>query len=123
MFFAAGYLHLRGVILLTHMSDSCPKIGSKIIVSFSHADKIAVMVDLSIIIVSWNVQRYQAGANNQINQNLSSPELFDMSVDMGESYNQAARYPEVVQDLKRRIAEALRTFPDEIQQANAELMK
>ena len=76
-----------------------------------------------IHVARWNVQRYQAGANNQINQTLSTPELFDMSVDMGESYNQAARYPDVVADLQKRITEKLKTFPAEIQKANAELLK
>ncbi|MBL8207476.1 MAG: sulfatase [Blastocatellia bacterium] len=76
-----------------------------------------------IHVARWNVQRYQFGAVNQINQILSTPELFDLSVDAGESYNQAARFPEVVADLKKRIAEKLKTFPDEIQKANAELLK
>jgi arylsulfatase A len=76
-----------------------------------------------IHVARWNVQRYQAGANNQINQKLNNPELFDLSVDVSESYNLASRYPEIVQDLQQRIAAALRTFPEEIQQANASLMK
>lgn len=76
-----------------------------------------------IHVARWNVQRYQFGAVNQINQILSTPELFDLSVDAGESYNQAARFPEVVAALKKRIAEKLKTFPDEIQKANAELLK
>ncbi len=75
-----------------------------------------------IHVARWNVPRYFAGAGNQINQKLSAPELYDMSVDMGESYNQAARYPEIVKDLQTRIAAALKTFPAEIQTANAELM-
>jgi len=76
-----------------------------------------------IHVARWNVQRYQFGAVNQINQILSTPELFDLSVDAGESYNQAARFPEVVAAVKKRIAEKLKTFPDEIQKANAELLK
>ncbi|MBS1810810.1 MAG: sulfatase [Acidobacteria bacterium] len=76
-----------------------------------------------IHVARWNVQRYQAGANNQINQTLSTPELYDMSIDLGESYNQAARYPEVVRELRQRIAARLKTFPAEIQQANSDLMK
>jgi arylsulfatase A len=76
-----------------------------------------------IHVARWDVQRYQAGATNQHNLTLSTPELFDTSVDIGESYNQAARYPEVVADLQKRIAEKLRTFPEEIQKANADILK
>ena len=46
-----------------------------------------------------------------------------MSLDVGESYNVAAKYPDVVSDLQRRIAEKLRTFPEEIRKANADLLR
>jgi hypothetical protein len=46
-----------------------------------------------------------------------------MPVDPGESFDVAARHPDVVTDLRARIAAVLRTFPDEIQQANASLIK
>jgi prefoldin subunit 5 len=69
------------------------------------------------------VQRYQAGSGNQINQTLKTPELYDMTVDVGESYDVAANHPNVVTDLQRRIAEKLRTFPEEIRKANADLLK
>jgi uncharacterized sulfatase len=76
-----------------------------------------------IHVARWNVQRYQAGAANQINQALKAPELYDMSLDVGENYNVAANHPDVVRDLQRRIGEKLSTFPDEIQKANADLLK
>jgi hypothetical protein len=76
-----------------------------------------------IHVARWNVQRYQAGAANQINQTLRTPELYDMSMDVGESYNLAANHPDVVRDLRQRIAEKLRTFPEEIRKANADLLK
>jgi len=76
-----------------------------------------------IHVARWNVQRYQAGAANQVNETLRTPELYDMSVDVGESYNVAASHPDVVKDLRRRIAETLRTFPEEVQKANADLLK
>jgi arylsulfatase A-like enzyme len=76
-----------------------------------------------IHVARWNVQRYQFGAANQINQTLGTPELYDMTTDVGESYNLAAKYPEVVQGLRRRIAEKLKTFPEEIQKANEALLK
>lgn len=75
-----------------------------------------------IHVARWNVQRYQFGAANQINQTLAAPELYDMTTDIGESYDVAARNPDVVRDLRTRIAEALKTFPDEIQRANAALL-
>jgi len=46
-----------------------------------------------------------------------------MSLDDGESYDVADRNPEIVKLLQERIAEALRSFPEEIRKANAELMK
>jgi arylsulfatase A-like enzyme len=76
-----------------------------------------------IHLARWNVQRYQAGAANQINQTLKAPELYDMTVDVGESYNVAANHPDVVRDLTRRIGEKLSTFPEEIRTANADLLK
>ena len=76
-----------------------------------------------IHVARWNVQRYQAGAANQINQTLKAPELYDMTVDVGESYNLAANHPDVVRDLARRIGEKLSTFPEEIRKANADLLK
>ena len=76
-----------------------------------------------IHVARWNVQRYQAGAANQVNQTLKAPELYDMSVDAGESYNVAANHPDIVRALMTRIADKLRTFPEEIQKANADLMK
>jgi arylsulfatase A len=76
-----------------------------------------------IHVARWNVQRYQAGAANQVNQTLKAPELYDMSLDAGENYNVAANHPDIVRDLTARIAAKLRTFPDEIQKANADLLK
>jgi len=76
-----------------------------------------------IHVARWNVQRYQAGANAQVNQTLKAPELYDMSVDPGESYDVAANHPDIVTSLRERIAKKLQTFPDEIQKANAALLK
>ncbi len=59
----------------------------------------------------------------QKNSTLAKPELFDMTVDAGESFNVAERHPEIVKELQARIAAALKTFPEEIQQANTELIQ
>jgi hypothetical protein len=56
------------------------------------------------------------------NVRLAAPELYDMSVDLAESYDVAAQQTKVVAGLKSRIIAALRTFPQEIQQANAEML-
>jgi hypothetical protein len=45
-----------------------------------------------------------------------------MSLDIAESYDLAAAHADVVKDLQARVAAALRTFPQEIQEANADLM-
>jgi arylsulfatase A-like enzyme len=74
-------------------------------------------------VARWNIPRYTAASGQQKNLTLARPELFDLTVDAGESFNVAERNPEVVAALRKRMAEALKTFPEEIQQANAELMK
>ena len=76
-----------------------------------------------IHLARWNIPRYTAASDQQKNLRLATPELFDMNVDLGESYDVAAQQPVVVADLRARIIAALRTFPQEIQQANSELLE
>jgi arylsulfatase len=75
-----------------------------------------------IHVARWNYPRYTASTGPQRDLILPKPELYDLTVDAGESYDMAADHPETVKELKAKIAVALRGFPDEIQQANAELM-
>ncbi len=75
-----------------------------------------------IHVARWNIPRYTAASGQQKNNKLAKPELFDMTLDPGESFNVADRYPEVIKDLQTRISAALKTFPVEIQQANTELL-
>jgi len=75
-----------------------------------------------IHVARWNIPRYTAASSQQKNVKLAKPELYDLTLDVGESYDLAADHQEVVRDLQARIAAALRSFPSEIQQANAELM-
>lgn len=70
----------------------------------------------------WNIPRYTAASGQQKSVRLATPELFDMNVDLSESYDVAAHQPAVVAELRARIITALRTFPQEIQQANSELL-
>lgn len=70
----------------------------------------------------WNIPRYTAASGQQKNVPLRAPELFDMNTDAGESYDMATQQPAVVARLKARVVAALRTFPQEIQEANAELL-
>jgi arylsulfatase A-like enzyme len=74
-----------------------------------------------IHLARWNVPRYYPGERR--NLTLAQPELYDLSVDAGESYDLAADHQEIINNLRMRIAAALKTFPEEIQQANADLMK
>ncbi|MGH9841446.1 MAG: sulfatase/phosphatase domain-containing protein [Blastocatellia bacterium] len=76
-----------------------------------------------IHVARWNVPRYVPAFGQQKNVRLNKPELYDMTVDPGESYDQAADQQDVVKGLKTRIAAALKTFPEEIRQANAELLE
>ncbi len=75
-----------------------------------------------IHVAQWDIPRYTAASKQQRNVRLRASQLFDMSVDVAESYDLAERHPEVVRDLQARMAQALRSFPEEIQRANAELM-
>ena len=75
-----------------------------------------------IHLARWNIPRYTAASGQQKNVRLARPELFDMNVDTGESYDMAGQQPVVVAELRARIIAALRTFPQEIQQANSELL-
>ena len=70
----------------------------------------------------WNIPRYTAASAQQRNQRLARSELYDLTGDIGESYDLAADRPEIVRDLLGKIAAALGTFPEEIRQANAELI-
>ncbi len=76
-----------------------------------------------IHVARWNIPRYTAASGQQKNNKLAKPELYDMTGDVAESYNVAARYPDIVKDLQARIVAKLKTFPEEIQQSNADLMK
>jgi arylsulfatase A-like enzyme len=75
-----------------------------------------------IHLARWSIPRYTAASSQQKNIKLNKPELFDMTVDPGESFNVADRHADVVKDLQSRIVAALKTFPAEIQKANADLM-
>src|SRR2546422_5846512 len=66
----------------------------------------------------WNIPRYTAASAQQRNQRLARAELYDLTGDIGESYDLAADRPEIVRDLLGKIAAALGTFPEEIRQAN-----
>jgi arylsulfatase A len=76
-----------------------------------------------IHVARWDIPRYTAASDRQKNIVYPEPRLYDMTLDAGESYDVAAEYPEVVKQLQARVAAALKTFPPEIQRANAELMK
>ncbi|HSO76155.1 MAG TPA: sulfatase [Blastocatellia bacterium] len=73
-------------------------------------------------VARWNYPRYTASTGPRQNIVLARPELYDLSVDSGESYDLAADHQEVVKEIRSRIVTALTGFPNEIQLANAELI-
>ncbi len=75
-----------------------------------------------IHVARWNIPRYTAASGQQKNNKLARPELYDMTIDAGENFNVAERHPDLVKELQSRIAVALKTFPEEIQRANADLI-
>jgi arylsulfatase A len=69
-------------------------------------------------IARYNTQLYGPQPNiGRVNLPLKPSELYDLEADPEESYDVAAKYPEVVADLKARIERQLQTFPDNIKKA------
>ncbi len=56
-------------------------------------------------------------AAGRMNLRLRPAELFNLATDPDESFNVAAKFPEVVRDLEARISRALPSFPEEVQKA------
>jgi len=52
-----------------------------------------------------------------VNLPLVNPELYDLQNDPGESYDVAAEYPHVVDEIRREVYRMLPTFPPEVQTA------
>jgi arylsulfatase A-like enzyme len=73
-------------------------------------------------VARWNYPRYTASTGPRQNLILARPELYDLTVDSGESYDLAADHQKVVKEIRSRLVTALTGFPEEIQLANAELM-
>lgn len=58
-----------------------------------------------------------APATGRVNLRLRPSELYNLATDPDESFDVAAKHPEVVRDLEARIAKALPTFPEEVGKA------
>ena len=72
-------------------------------------------------IARYNTQLYgPQPTTGRINLPLKPAELYDLDVDPEESYDVAAKYPDVVTDLKARIERQLQTFPDNVKKAFAD---
>ncbi len=56
-------------------------------------------------------------AAGRMNLRLRPAELFNLATDPDESFNVAAKFPEVVRDLEARISRALPSFPEEVQKS------
>ncbi len=56
-------------------------------------------------------------ATGRVNLRLRPAELYNLATDPDESFDVAAKNPEIVRDLEARIAKALPSFPDEVQKA------
>ncbi|MBA3443057.1 MAG: sulfatase-like hydrolase/transferase [Pyrinomonadaceae bacterium] len=74
-------------------------------------------------VARWNIPRYTAASAQQKSVLIANPELYDMTTDAGEGYDLAADKQDVVMNIQAQIASALRSFPAEIQEANAALLK
>jgi len=58
-----------------------------------------------------------APATGRVNLRLRPAELYNLANDPDESFDVAAKFPDIVRDLEARIAKALPTFPEEVQKA------
>ncbi len=56
-------------------------------------------------------------ATGRANLRLRPAELYNLANDPDESFDVAAKFPDIVRDLEARIAKALPTFPEEVQKA------
>ncbi len=73
-----------------------------------------------IHVARYNIPPYSAASGQRKNLPLNPPELYNLEVDPDESYDLAADHPEVIKDLKQRIAQLMKTFPEAVQQAYAQ---
>jgi arylsulfatase len=64
-----------------------------------------------------------APAEGRKNQFLQTPELYDLTSDIDESYDVAPEHPDIVRDLLARVDAAVQTFPDEVRRAYAAAKK
>jgi arylsulfatase A len=73
-----------------------------------------------------HVSRYNNMAYNpapvggRVNLPLPKPELYDLEIDADESYDVAAKHPEVVKEMTARLERLLADFPQEVKTAWAE---
>ena len=67
-------------------------------------------------VARYDIPPYNPAMRQRQNKTLAPPELYNLEVDPDESYDLASEHPEVIKDLKRRIAEMMGGFPVEVQQ-------
>ncbi|HWX41376.1 MAG TPA: sulfatase [Blastocatellia bacterium] len=121
---AASSLPLDGKNVLPFLLGQVEQIPDNLYLFFdAQYLQTARMGRWKIHVARWNIPRYTAASGQQKNITLKTPELYDLTTDVGESYNLAADHPQVIRDLQGRIAAILRTFPEEIKVANAELLR
>ncbi len=66
-------------------------------------------------LMRWNVDFYSQG--QRASALLPEPELYDLANDPDESYDLAKDRPQIVKELRAKVAKMLTTFPDPVQQA------
>lgn len=73
-----------------------------------------------IHVARYNIPPYNVATSQRKNLPLNPPELYNLEIDPDESYDLAADHPEVIKDLKQKIAELMKSFPEAVQQAYAQ---
>ncbi|MBI3208189.1 MAG: sulfatase [Candidatus Solibacter usitatus] len=67
-----------------------------------------------------NVTYSPAPAGGRVNLLLQTPELYDLSKDVDESYDVAPEHPEIVKQMTARLEQILQGFPEDIRSAWAQ---
>jgi arylsulfatase A len=120
---SASSLPLDGRDILPLLTGTESKVPDRLLLFFDSVFlQTARYGPWKIHVARWRVPRYIPGYSGEDNIILEKPELYDLSSDPSESYDLAGEHADVVLSLRARIAEALRTFPGEIRDANNELM-
>ncbi|HST22935.1 MAG TPA: sulfatase-like hydrolase/transferase [Blastocatellia bacterium] len=114
-------LELDGQDALSFLTGKATKRAARLVLYFDGLNLQAARYgQWKIHVARYNIPPYNAATSQRKNLPLNPPELYDLEIDPDESYDLAIDHPEVIKDLKQRIAQLMKTFPEAVQQAYAQ---